>query len=99
MEHESVKEATARKLHAEDNATFGMLRLFLACGKDLTCVKDKLNFGSERVLEMTKERTLVFKPIPEYQKLSKKLSMDEGKRRLVGGMESPSKRARTSQNV
>ena len=60
-------------------------------GKDLTCVKDKLNFGSERVLEMTKERTPVDRPIPEYQKLSKKLNMVEGKRRMVGGMESLSK--------
>ena len=96
MERESVKEATARKLHAEDNATSAMLRLFLACGKDLTCVKDKLNFGSEGVLEVTKEQTQVFQPIPEYQKLSKKSSMDVLKRRLVGGMESPITRARTA---
>ena len=91
MERECVKEGTARKLHAEANATSAKLRLFLACGKDLTCLKDKLNFGGGKILEMTKERTPVDRQIPEYQKLSKKLNMVEGKRRMVGGMESPSK--------
>ena len=43
MEPEGVKEAMARKVQAEDNATSAKLRSFLACGKDLSCLKGKLN--------------------------------------------------------
>ena len=61
----------ARKVQAEDKATSAKLRLFIACGKDLSCVKGKLNFGRKRIVdEMIKDKTPVIQPIPEDQRLS-----------------------------
>ena len=41
--------------------------------------------------------TPVARPIPEYKNLGKNVNMAEGERRQVGEMESPIKRARTTQ--
>ena len=45
MEREGAKEATARKMQAEDNATSNRLWLLLGCGKDLPSGGNQVNMN------------------------------------------------------
>ena len=93
-----LKEATTRKLKAENDATSARLRMFLVCGKVVP--NDNLNFTETKSKQddcETKRRTPVFPTTPG--RLSSIPSMlVVGKRRQDGGLESPSKRARNFKN-
>ena len=85
-EQENFREGEQGQIwHSENDTTSARLRVFLACGKDLACATDNLNFRSGKKSEMTKERTPEDRPIPKYQNLSKNLNMArEREGRLVG---------------
>ena len=90
MKQEGAKEALARKLQCENNATSTRLRKFLGCGKEMSNATKNLNQAGKKTVNETSERTPVHPARPDDCKLSNLSKLEGvGKRQLFGGIDSP----------
>ena len=92
-----MREASAKQTRLEDEASSARMRLFLGCGKTGETVKNPLDNVIKRSELVISERTSADNSNPEVQSLGYLVEGRGGKRHLIGGTESPSKRLKQAE--